>query len=407
MRWSACCRAMDILQTPSAPPPKASGWTPFALGFRPFFLLAALAAVILMALWPPMWRGQIGLPAHYDAITWHSHEMLFGYAAAVISGFLLTAVRNWTGVDTWTGPRLALLALVWLAGRLLPWSAGVPMGVLVAVDVAFLPLIAVSLVRPIWAGQNRINRVFVPLLCAMALMNLLSHLQLAGVHNPFGDARRVMLDLVLLVIVLVAGRVLPFFTRNVLPGFQAVSRPWVEQGSVLLMGLIALVDLLALLPPAVAAGLWSLFAALQLLRLAGWFDRRVVRMPVLWVLHAGYAWLPLGSLLYGLSLLGLFAPSSALHALTVGVVGVFTLGMMARVSRGHTGRPINVSTLTASSFVLMNVAALVRVFGPAFWPERYALWVDISAGLWVLAFGLFAYRYVPLLLRPRVDGKPG
>lgn len=400
-------RFMEILQSSRTPPPTVGGWSPFALGFRPFFLLAAVAAVILMALWPFVWRGQIGLPSTFDPIAWHSHEMLFGYAAAVIAGFLLTAVRNWTGVDTWTGTRLALLALLWLSGRLLPWVAGVPTGLLMAVDLAFLPLLAASLVRPLWAGQNRINRVFVPLLLAMALANLLSHLQLAGVHNLFGDARRVMLDLVLMIIVLVAGRVLPFFTQNVLPGFQAVSRPWVERGSILLIGLIALADLSALLPPVVAATLWLLFAALQLLRLSGWFEMRVLRMPVLWVLHAGYTWLSLGSLLYGLSLLGLFAPMGALHALTVGVVGVFTLGMMARVSLGHTGRPIDVSALTASSFVLMNLAALVRVFGPAILPERYALWVDVSAGLWVLAFGLFAYHYVPLLLRPRIDGKPG
>ena len=399
--------AMDILQSNSRPPPKVIGWAPFALGFRPFFTLAALAALILMALWPLVWRGQIGPPSHYDAIAWHSHEMLFGYAAAVIAGFLLTAVRNWTGVDTWTGPRLALLALLWLAGRLLPWVDGIPVSVLVAVDVAFLPLVAISLIRPIWAGQNRVNRVFVLLLCAMALVNLLSHLQLIGVQIPFGDARRVMLDLILLLIVLVAGRVLPFFTRSVLPGFQPVSRPWVEKGSVLLIGLIGLADLLVSLPMVVSAGLWLLFASLQLLRLAGWYEMRVLRMPVLWVLHAGYAWLTLGSLLYGLSMLGLFTLSGALHALTVGVVGVFTLGMMARVSLGHTGRSINVSMPTALSFVLMNLGALVRVFGPAAFPEKYALWVDISSGLWVLAFGLFSWRYVPLLLRPRVDGKPG
>lgn len=400
-------RSMDILQAPSKPPAKVGGWAPFALGFRPFFVLAALAAVVLMAIWPALWRGQIVPPSYYDSITWHSHEMLFGYTVAVIAGFLLTAVRNWTGVDTWTGTRLALLALVWLVGRVLPWIGGVPVGVLVAVDAAFLPLVAVSLIRPLWAGQNRINRMFVPLLLVMALVNLLSHLQLSGVDNPFGDARRVMLDLVLLLIVLIAGRVLPFFTRNVLPGFQPVSRPWVERGSILLMGLIGLADLTAILAPVVLATLWWLFSALQLLRLSGWFEKRVVRMPILWVLHAGYAWLSLGALLYGLSLLGLFTLSGALHALTVGVVGVFTLGMMARVSCGHTGRPINVSTLTAVSFVLMNAAALVRVFGPAVWPERYALWVDVSAGLWVLAFSLFAYRYVPLLLRPRVDGRPG
>jgi uncharacterized protein involved in response to NO len=186
-----------------------------------------------------------------------------------------------------------------------------------------------------------------------------------------------------------------------------VSRPWVEKGSILLIGLIGLADLFPLLPMVLVSILWLVFAALQLLRLSGWFEVRVVRMPVLWVLHAGYAWLSLGALLYGLSLLGLFTPSGALHALTLGAVGVFTLGMMARVSRGHTGRPIKVSSLTVVSFLLLNLAALIRVFGPALWPDRYALWMDIPAGLWVLGFSLFAYHYVPMLLRPRVDGRPG
>ena len=398
---------MDILQSGSASPRKVVGWAPFALGFRPFFLLAALAGVLLIGLWVLIWHGELAPPAHYDPVAWHAHEMLFGYAAAVIAGFLLTAVRNWTGVDTWTGLRLALLSLVWLSGRLFPWVTSLPSAVVVVIDVAFLPLLAISLFGPLWSGQNRINRVFIPLVLGMALANLLSHLQLAGVDNPFGDARRVMLDLVLLLIVLVAGRVLPFFTRNVLPGFQPVSRPWVEKGSILLIGLIGLADLFPLLPMVVVSILWLVFAALQLLRLSGWFEVRVVRMPVLWVLHAGYAWLSLGALLYGLSLLGLFTSSGALHALTLGAVGVFTLGMMARVSRGHTGRPIKVSSLTAVSFVLLNLAALIRVFGPALWPERYALWVDIPAGLWVLGFSLFAYHYVPMLLRPRVDGRPG
>jgi uncharacterized protein involved in response to NO len=366
-----------------------------------------MAAVVLMVLWPMVWHGGIRPPFHYDAITWHGHEMLFGYATAVISGFLLTAVRNWTGVDTWTGPRLGLLALVWLLGRLLPWVNGVPTIVLVVVDVAFLPLVAVSLVRPLWSGQMLINRVFVALLGVMALANLLSHMQMTGLESAFGDARRVMLDLVLLLIVLVAGRVLPFFTRNVVPGFQPVSRPWVEKGSMLLIGLIGFADLFPLLPLPFTAVLWLLFAVLQLLRLTGWFDRRVAKIPVLWVLHAGYAWLTLGSMLYGLSLFGLFPPSAALHALTVGAIGVFTLGMMARVTLGHTGRSIDVSLLIVGSFLLLNIGVMVRVFGPAAWPEQYAVWVDASAGLWVLAFSLFAYQYVPLLLRPRVDGKPG
>ena len=398
---------MEILQTPRPPePPKVAGWAPLALGFRPFFLLAAVAAVLMMLLWVTIWRGRLAPPAYYDPVAWHGHEMLFGYTIAVIAGFLLTAVRNWTGIETWTGPRLGGLALLWLLGRLLPWVPGVPVWLLVGVDVVFLPILLISLAGPLWQGQNRVNRVFILLLGLMGLVNLLSHLQLNGMATGLGDARRLMLDLVLLLIVLVAGRVLPFFTRNVLPGFEPVSRPWVEQASFLFVGLIAAAELLRL-PPSAMAVLWLLFAPLQLIRLGGWFERRVFSLPVLWVLHAGYAWLSLGSLLYGLSLLGRFPASGALHALTLGVIGVFTLGMMARVSRGHTGRPINVSRSTALAFVLMNLGALVRVFGPALSPGHHSVWVDLSAGLWILAFGLFVYRYAPLLLRPRIDGKPG
>lgn len=386
---------------------QGTGWAPFALGFRPFFLLAGLAATLLMLLWPFAWRGQLAPPAHYDPVAWHGHEMLFGYAAAVIAGFLLTAVRNWTGVDTWTGARLGGLALVWLLGRLLPWAPGVPVAVPSALDVAFLPLVALSLARPLWQAQDRINRVFLPLLLAMALANLLSHLQLVGMADELGDARRVMLDLVLLLIVLVAGRVLPFFTRNVLPGFQPRTRRWVEVASFLAIVLIALFELVPLLPTTLSAMLWIGFAALQALRLAGWFDLRVFGLPVLWVLHLGYAWLCLGALLSGLALLGLFPEAAALHALTIGTVGVFTLGMMTRVSRGHTGRPINVSPITAAAFVLANTAVVVRVFGPSWSADRYALWVDVSAALWVLAFGLFVWRYTLILLRPRIDGRPG
>ncbi len=361
----------------------------------------------MMALWLLIWRGQLALPAHYDAIAWHAHEMLFGYTAAVIAGFLLTAVRNWTGVPTWTGPRLGLLAAVWLLGRLLPWIPAMPAAVLITVDVAFLPLVAVSLYHPLWQGQNRVNRIFLPLLLAMGLVNLLSHLQLLGLVTVLGDMRHVMLDLVIALIALVGGRVMPFFTRNVLPGFAPVTRQWVERLTLVTIVLLVLVDLLAHVPGWLRAGVWLGFALVQTIRLAGWFDRRIFAIPVLWVLHVGYAWLALGGLLTGLAAVGLFPPSSALHAITVGGVGVFTIGMMARVARGHSGRSINVVRPVALAFVAMNLAALVRVFGTAWVSGAYAVWVDTSAFLWVLGFALFAWYYAPILLRPRVDGKPG
>ena len=383
------------------------GWAPFALGFRPFFLLSALAAVLLMVLWTLLWHGVLAAPAHYNPVAWHAHEMLFGYAVAVIAGFLLTAVRNWTGVQTWTGQRLALLAAVWLLGRLLPWIPGVPVALVIAVDVAFLPLVAVSLVHPLWQGQNRVNRVFLPLLGAMALANLLSHLQLLDVLGGLGDMRRVMLDLILLIIALVAGRVMPFFTQNVLPGFRATQRPWVERLTMANLLLLVVAQSIPALAGVPMALLWLVFAGSQAVRLAGWFEQRIFAIPVLWVLHVGYAWLVLGAALSGLAELGLFAPASALHALTAGAVGVFTMGMMARVARGHSGRSIDVTRVMTWAFVVMNLAALIRVFGTAWASGAYARWVDLSALLWIVGFALFVWQYASILLRPRIDGKPG
>jgi uncharacterized protein involved in response to NO len=378
-----------------------------ALGFRPFFLFASIAAVMLMLVWLMTWHGALALNDYYDPLAWHAHEMLFGYTVAVLAGFLLTAVPNWTGVPTWKGGRLGLLVTVWFAGRVVAWLPGTSPLLIAGVDLAFLPLLAVSLVKPLWFGQNKVNRIFIPLILAMALSNLLSHLQLQGLLSDLGDARRVMLDLVLLLIVLVGGRVLPFFARSALPGFQPRTRQWVEWASFAILLALIVVEAASSAPAAVAAMLWLAFAVVQAVRFAGWTELRVWRLPVLWVLHAGYAWLILGALLQALAQIGAFPPTAALHALGIGAIGVFTLGMMARVTRGHTGRSIEVGKATVLAFVLLNVAALLRVFGPAWLPAAYNLWVDLAGGLWMLAFAIFAARYGPRLLRPRVDGKPG
>lgn len=382
-------------------------WTPFALGFRPFFFVGTLAAVVVMAVWLAVWRGVVVPPHPFTAVTWHAHEMLFGYVAAIVAGFLLTAVRNWTGVDTWTGGRLAILVGVWLLGRILPWVPGSPPMVNALVDAAFLLLVAFSLIKPLFNGPSKVNRIFLLMLVAMATANLVAHLQMQHLVTAGGDMQRVMLDLVLLLVVVVAGRVLPFFTQGAIPGFKAVSRKWVEAASIVLILLIAVIDATGAAPAWVAGSAWLAFAAVQAMRLSGWIDLRVVKIPVLWVLHAGYLWITLGALLTGIARFGGFFESAALHALTVGGIGIFTLGMMARVARGHTGRPINVTRRIAAMFVVLNVVTVVRVFGPAWLPAQYALWVDISGALWLLAFGVFAIEYASILLRPRVDGRPG
>lgn len=385
----------------------APRWVPFALGFRPFFLLAGLAAVVLLGGWLALFVGRLPLPAHYDLVGWHTHEMLFGYAVAVITGFLLTAVRNWTGVDTLRGAPLAALAALWLAGRLLPWLPGVPGVVIAAVDFAFLPLLAVALLGPLRAASNRMNLVLLPLLGGMAVANALIHAGALGWTTlPATTGTRLMIDLILGLIMLVGGRVMPFFTETGIAGARPrVRRPAEIAGVVLLLLLIMLhlAGIGGLLLAAVATAM----SLVQALRLAGWYQRGVFSVPLLAVLYSGYGWLVAGFMLHALAAVGAFPESPAIHAFTVGAIGVLTLGMMARVALGHTGRPLRSSLAINIAFVLLNGAALVRVLLVAVIPSWHSQWLYLSGFLWLAAFALFSAVYVPILLRPRTDGQPG
>ncbi len=382
-------------------------WAPFALGFRPFFLLAGVAAVVLLGAWLALATGELPAPAHYDPIGWHAHEMLFGYIAAVIAGFLLTAVRNWSGVDTVTGTPLALLAGLWLSGRLLPWLPEVPGGVVAAVDLAFLPALALALVGPLRTGRNRMNLVLLPLLLGMAAANAMVHARALGWTDvPATTGTRLMLDLVLALLLLVGGRVMPFFTESALPGTRVtVRRPVEVAGIVLLAALVALhlagVGGVALALVSGALGL------VQAVRLVGWYRRGVFGVPILAVLYSGYGWLVAGFLLHALAALGAFPASAATHAFTVGALGVMTLGMMARVALGHTGRPMRSPLAVDIAFVLLNGAALVRVLLNAAAPSGHGTWLYLAGFLWLAAFAIFTAVYAPILLRPRVDGQPG
>lgn len=388
-----------------APAARAGAWHPFGLGFRPFFLLAALAAVVLLAAW--LWLRARGFAAagYYGPVGWHSHEMLFGYAVAVIAGFLLTAVRNWTGQQTLKGAPLAALAALWLAGRLVPWAPVPPLAVAL-VDLAFLPLLALSLVRPLRAGANPANLVFLPLLLAMAAANALVHAQALGwMNDGLPRGHDAMLVLVVLLLVLVGGRVIPFFTEKAVPGACPRRIRWVETGSMVLLPLLALGHA-AGMDGAATGPLLLALGGLQATRLAAWHHRGIWRLPILWVLYSGYGWLVVGLLLAGAADVGVFPATLATHALAVGAVGVLTLGMMARVALGHTGRALQTAPVINPAFVLLNLAAATRVFGPWGWPHAYARWIEISGGLWVIAFAILCAVYLPILLSPRVDGRP-
>jgi uncharacterized protein involved in response to NO len=391
--------------------PRRGGLSPFALGFRPFFLGAGAAALGLMGAWLGILTGSLPPPGYYLGTTWHAHEMLFGYVGAVIAGFLLTAVRNWTGMPTPSGLRLAALFGLWLAARLAPFL-GLPGVLIAALDMAFFPMLALGLVHPLWRGDNRTNRVFLALFAGMTLAALLVHLEALGFTA--GTARvgdRLMLDLAVLTLLIVAGRIMPFFTERGVPGARPKTRRPVEVATFALATALTLAHLGAetagTWAAALTTGLAAVLALVQALRLWGWHDPRAWASPMLAVLYAGYLWLILGLALDALAGLGWLPPFPALHALTAGAFGVFTLGMMTRVTLGHTGREVRGDALTSLAFVLINAAALARVLPPLIAPGAYGTWLPISGGLWMLAFGVFLWVYAPMLLRPRIDGRPG
>jgi uncharacterized protein involved in response to NO len=386
----------------------------FALGFRPFFLAAGVLAATAVPLWLAVLGGLVPAMPALGGAAWHAETMLFGYGSAVVAGFLLTAVRNWTGMATASGVELAALLALWLAGRIAPWLplpgslAGALAGALPAVlDVAFPLALALSLRAPLWSGPNRANRVFLALLGGMAAASLLFRLGALGAL-PGGAlaGERLMLGLLVATLLVVAGRIMPFFTRSAIAGAAPRVRPWVERLTVGLAAAWIAVDLATGAGP-LAGALALALALVQAIRLWGWHHRGAWAIPILAVLYLGYSWLILGLGLAGLAGLGVLAPFPSLHALTVGALGVFTLGMMSRVTLGHTGRPMGAAPLMRAAFVAINLAALTRVFGPLLWPSAYWTWLICSGLLWTLAFVAFLWVHGPMLVAPRADGHPG
>jgi uncharacterized protein involved in response to NO len=380
----------------------------FNLGFRPFFLLAGLTASLLLPLWIYAYAGGHIPFGYYSAVVWHGHEMVFGYTVAVIAGFLLTAVRNWTGIPTPGGKALAGLVMLWLAGRMVPFLAGIlSHGMIAVVDTAFIPVLAVTLSVPLLRSRQKHNLVFLFVLAALTAANVMVHLQVLGYTQSTAlGGIHFAIYLIVLLIGILGGRVIPFFTERGIAG--ATTRRWtsVEYLSFgALIGLMAL-DLMEATPIAVIV--IGIVAAIgHATRLAGWYQKTVWSVPLLWVLHLGYAWLVAGFVLTALSAAGLINPMLALHAFTTGGIGTITLGMMARVALGHTGRALHVGAAMTWAFVFANLAGTSRVFLPILSPARYSEWVELAGVLWTLAFTLFVISYARVLIQPRVDGRPG
>jgi len=379
----------------------------FNLGFRPFFLLAAISAVLLVPLWIFFYTRGTTSFGYYTALYWHSHEMLFGYTVAVIAGFLLTAVRNWTDMPTPGGKALAGLVLLWLAGRIVPFlGAELPDWLIATLDIAFLPILAISLSVPLLRRRQVHNLVFVLILSALTLANALVHLQLLGITQATAKPGLLLaVYLITTLITILGGRVIPFFTERGIAG--VTTRQWKVVEYLALGSLLVLAGLdLANAPPA-AIALFALLAALgHGIRLFGWHHRQAWSVPLLWVLHLGYAWLVAGFLFKALAAAGLTNPALAIHAFTAGAIGTVTLGMMARVALGHTGRMLRVGPAMFWAFVLANLAGVIRVFVPAIAPAYYNTWLVLAAILWSTAFAIFLMAYANVLISPRVDGRP-
>ncbi len=385
--------------------PPLTGWAPFALGFRPFFLAAGVFAVLLMALWLLVLRGSLAL-GELSPLVWHGHEMLFGFAVAVIAGFLLTAAQNWTGIPMLSGRPLAALFLLWLAGRLGFLVPGLPVEWVALVDLAFLPVVALVLAVPIIKARQLNNAPFPVMLLVLASANALVHLDALGWTDTAGLGLHLAAYVVVTMMVVMGGRVIPSFTDNKL---HTRARRW---KTIEILAPVATVGALlaALVAPysPVTALFAAIAAAVHGIRLAGWYTPKFWSVPLLWILHLGYAWIALGFALLALSAAGIStAAVSSLHAFTAGGIGVLTLGMMARVSLGHTGRLLEPAPLMTRAFVAINLAALLRVALPLLFPGVYAQSMTAAGLLWMAAFGLFVWVYAPMLLRPRVDGKPG
>jgi len=371
-------------------------------GFRPFFLLAALWAAIGVPIWLAAYAHGYSVGGVLPAMIWHAHEMTFGFGLAVVAGFMLTAIPNWTGRLPVRGAPLAVLACLWLAGRvamLLSGAVGAPVAALF--DLAFPALFFAVVARELVAAGNWRN---LPMLGALSLLlagNVLVHLHALGIAYTADTGNRLGVATLLLLISLVGGRIVPSFTRNWLakarPG-NALPAPWS------VIDRVALAATVAGLAAWVFARDWAVTPWLELAagvalaaRLARWRGLATLREPLLFILHAGYGWLALGLALLGANgLYPVLPASAATHALTVGAIGTMTLAVMTRATLGHTGRGLTADTATRAIFALITAAALLRVGAPLF--ERAVVLTSLAGLAWTLAFGTFAIRYGRFLI---------
>lgn len=393
-----------------APPGKGSDKSFFdhtpllALGFRPFYLLAAAFAAVSVPLWLIRYFGMGASLTHVD-LNWHMHEMIFGFIIAVVIGFLYTAARNWTGLPTPHGKQLAALAGVWVAGRAAMLFAPVPYAALV--DIAFLPLVAWPLYRVFKLSGNKRNMFLIGLLSLLTVANAAYHGAVLG-WLPISSIKPLYAALMVIVVIesVIAGRVLPLFTANGVPGVKPVTNMKRDKISLALTA-VAAVAWVCSFPAPLAAALAFAAAFAQMTRLLGWKPHRTLGNPLLWVLHLAYAWIPIGFLFLGLAALGLVPSSAGIHLLAIGSMAGLIIGMMTRTALGHTGRMLRAGKAETIMYASLQIGVVSRLVAALSAGEVRNLALLATGLAWTLSFVLYVAVYAPYLVRARVDGKEG
>lgn len=375
--------------------------------FRPFFLFGSTISVILMFIWLALQKGWFNLTGYYDPLTWHAHEMIYGFSTAIVIGFLFTAAANWSGKKGIDGRKLQFLFFIWLLGRIIPFIFKQPNILISAIDLSFFPLAAYLLIPFLGIKEQRKNQIFFVLFGLLFLGNLFIHLDaLQLTENLTRKGIMLGLGVIVMMISVIGGRVFPFFTKKAVQNAKINSFPLLEK--------LCLVTTFTFIftnsffeMTAINLLVSSLATVFHLIRFLGWHPLQSRKVPILWILFLGYFWLITGFILKSLAIFAEISVSLSTHAFTAGALGVLIYGMITRVSLGHTGREIKANKLIIIAYILLNCSVFVRVFLPLISPERYSFAISHSAWLWIIAFALFVICYWKILTTPRPDGKEG
>ncbi|MDE1209864.1 NnrS family protein [Vibrio aestuarianus] len=376
------------------------------LGFRPFFLLGSLYAIIAISLW--VWMFQTGQPSmlQVPALWWHVHEMLFGFAMAIVVGFLLTAVQNWTGINGTKHYRLLLLVALWLAPRVLLWTP-VPLWLTSSIEALFLALAAYEIGSRVVKAKGWKNLFFVPLFVLAIAANFASYATIKGMP-PFSSAAvwQAMLWWFTLLLSVMGARVIPFFTARRFNFEKAQPLQWLDWLANAPIAALFILSFFPMTMEQLGQPLMIVAGVAQLARFIRWKPWLTLSEPLVWSLHAAYVCLPLSLLLRGL-MDNTYVAHNLIHLFAIGALAGVILAMITRVTMGHTGRAIYQGPNMSVAFFALVIAAFIRGFGVAFFPAQLFMMVNISGALWVLAFSLFVWKFGPMLITPRVDGHPG